>query len=163
MTTLRTANLLGALALMIVDRIKAEVEGGLGHGGEAPGALITIGHEPGLSNDLLRQALGLTHSGTVRLVDRLQREGLVTRRPGTDGRTVALYLTASGETVRHQLLRKRAATLDPLVSTLSAQQVEVLDGILEQMLQQAFNTPSDAYHICRWCDEQACHICPMER
>src|SRR4051794_41929024 len=48
------------------------------------------------SIDLLRQVLGLTPSGAVRLVDRLAADGLVRRTPGPDGRQVAVVLTARG-------------------------------------------------------------------
>lgn len=159
----RTANLLGALSLAIVDRMRAATEHDLGYGGEAPAALATIGHGPGQSNDALRQALGLTHSGTVRLIDRLQKEGLVERRPGRNKRTVALFLTASGEAARVQLLRKRGESLDPLIGLLSFEEVAALDVLLERMLKHIPTAPTDAYHICRLCNEVACGDCPMDR
>lgn len=163
MSDQRTANLLGALALTVVDRIRRATEGRLGHGGEAPAALITIGHEPGLSNDLLRSALGLTHSGTVRLVDRLQRDGLVERRAGPDGRTIALYLTEGGRAVRTQLLSERAQALAPLIGQLTPEERAMFENILEKLVQSVPVVPTDAYQVCRLCDEQACSDCPMER
>lgn len=163
MSKQRTANLLGALALAISDRMRSATENRLGHGGEAPAALITIGHEPGLSNDRLRNALGLTHSGTVRLINRLQAALLVERRSGPDGRTVALHLTNEGEVTRSQLLAERAQTLGPLVEQLTAEECEMFDNLVERLLQSIPDDPTDAYHVCRLCDEQACADCPMER
>lgn len=163
MTHLRAANLLGALALAVVDRMRSATEVRLGHGGEAPAALITIGHEPGLSNDLLRVALGLTHSGTVRLVDRLQRDGLVERRSGPDGRTVALHLTVTGSAARADLLDGRGDTLAPLVGQLTTQELGLFENLLEKLLQSVPTTATDAYHVCRLCDEHACGDCPMDR
>ena len=46
-----------------------------------PAALCVIGHEPGLSIDFLARVLGMSHPGTVRLVDRLETDGLIKRRP----------------------------------------------------------------------------------
>ena len=51
---------------------------------------------PDPSIDLLRQVLGITHSGAVRLVDRLERAGHVRRVPGSGRRTTAIRLTAAG-------------------------------------------------------------------
>lgn len=163
MSEQRTANLLGALALAVVDRMRRATEVRLGHGGEASAALITIGHEPGLSNDLLRSALGLTHSGAVRLVDRLQRDGLVERRAGPDGRTIALHLTASGKSARAQLLAERALALAPLVGQLSSKELGKFEELLEKLLLSVPVVAADAYTVCRLCDEQACTDCPMDR
>ena len=46
--------------------------------------------------DLLRQVLGLTSSGTVRLVDRMAESGYVRRGPGPDGRSTSISLTGAG-------------------------------------------------------------------
>ena len=52
-------------------------------GPSAPAALNALeGYLGGEPIDTLRQVLGLTHSGAVRLVDRLVAEGLAERRPG---------------------------------------------------------------------------------
>jgi MarR family transcriptional repressor of emrRAB len=88
-------NLLGALSLAVMDRIEQGARDVIGHAGETPAALIVIGYGP-ITNDKLRRILGLSHSGTVRLVDRLVSDRLVERRPGKDGREVALHLTAKG-------------------------------------------------------------------
>ena len=85
----RTANLLGALALTVADRIAT---------GSDAAALITLrNYAEGEPLDLLRRALALSHPGVVRLADRLERRGLVERyRSERDGRAVALRLTRAG-------------------------------------------------------------------
>src|SRR3569623_1664930 len=90
------ANLLGALSLAVMDRIEQGARDVVGRGGETPAALVVIGYGQGMTNDQLRRILGLSHSGTVRLVDRLVSDQLVERRPAKDGREVALFLTATG-------------------------------------------------------------------
>src|SRR5947207_15829811 len=58
-------------------------------------ALTLVSSHSGSSVDWLRGRIGLTQSGTVRLVDRLQAAGLLDRsRAG--GRGVALAVTAEG-------------------------------------------------------------------
>ena len=162
MTIERTSNLLGALSLAVSDRIRAVAAHGLGHGGETPAALIVIGHEPGLSNDMLRKILALSHSGAVRLIDRLQADGLVERRKGKDGRAVALYLTEIGDALRVDILKNREVILVPIVERLSIQDKKRLTAILEKMLRNLPKTEVDTYSICRLCDEGACQSCPME-
>jgi DNA-binding MarR family transcriptional regulator len=71
-------------------------------------ALTLISSHAGSSIEWLRPRVGLTQSGTVRLVDRLESEGLV-RRGGGTGRAVALTLTRAGAArlVRWNAARER--------------------------------------------------------
>jgi MarR family transcriptional regulator, negative regulator of the multidrug operon emrRAB len=89
MSLARTANLLGAIALSLADDILETAERHVAHGGCTPAALCVIGHELGLSTDFPARVLRMSHPGTVRLVDRLEADGLIQRRPNKDGRTVA--------------------------------------------------------------------------
>jgi hypothetical protein len=77
----RTANLLGAVALALTDRT-AEAFANAGSGSESGAAALSalhhFLHDPSI--DRVRQVLGLTHSGTVRLVDRLALASTVARR-----------------------------------------------------------------------------------
>src|SRR5262245_8749296 len=136
MTTKRTANLLGALALTCVDQMKTAAERRLGQGGETPAALTTIGHVPGLSVDTLRRIVGLTHSGAVRLLGRLTSEGLVERRNGQDGRTLALHLTAEGARLRRELIKDRTKPLEAALSKLPRHDLRRFDDILQKLLYQ---------------------------
>ena len=89
----RASNLLGALAVALGDDISAATEGVAGHAAASPAAIVTVGGEPGQTIESLRRALELSHSGTVRLLDRLEDEGIVERREGKDGRSAAIFLT----------------------------------------------------------------------
>src|SRR5262249_50745048 len=83
----RAANLLGALSLAVADRAADAVAAAAGRAEAAPAALSALLHfldRPAV--DLLRQVLGLTSSGTVRLLDRLTEAGYGPRGPGADGR-----------------------------------------------------------------------------
>ena len=53
MSHARTANLLGAIALGLADKILDTAKGHVAHGGCTPAALSVIGHEPGQSIDFL--------------------------------------------------------------------------------------------------------------
>ncbi len=160
----RSLNLLGALALSIVDALNAVVTANTG-GGETPAALVTLGAEPGLSINELRQILNLSHPGTVRLIDRLETQGLVERRSGTDGRTLALFLTEAGFERRQAILAERRQQLQVAVQSLSAAERKQLTKLLEKMLAAMTTDELRAYAICRLCEEEVCpgDRCPVEQ
>jgi MarR family transcriptional repressor of emrRAB len=159
----RAANLLGAVVLGLTDEIHAACTRAAQHGGEAAAALTTIGHEPGLTNQRLSHILGLSHAGTVRLVDKLVADGLVERRPAReDGRAVALRLTPSGKKRRMSLLTDRQNGLVSVIGRLTEREQAQLSTLLEKIL---VDLPRDEIHgfaICRLCEDQVCVPCPIE-
>ena len=159
--TNRTANLLGAVGLAVADRIHESARQILKHSGETPAALVVIGYGLGPSNDQLRHILGLSHPGTVRLVDRLVEEGLVERRRGQDKREVALYATKKGQAVRQALLEGRLQSIRPLLSPLSAKDQDALGVLLHKLLASMDTTDLDRKTLCRLCDDRVCENCPI--
>lgn len=161
----RTLNLLGALALSMMDALNAAVESSAGYGGETPAALVTLGAEPGLSINELRHILNLSHPGTVRLIDRLETQGLVERRAGTDGRTLALFLTDAGDERRSAILSERQRQLQLAVDSLTPNERKQLTKLLEKMLTAMTTSELRAFAICRLCDEATCpgDRCPVEQ
>jgi DNA-binding MarR family transcriptional regulator len=161
----RTLNLLGALVLSVVDALNSVVEVNAGYGGEAPAALVTLGADPGLSINSLRQILNLSHPGTVRLIDRLETQGLVERRSGTDGRTLALFLTEAGHERRKAILVKRRQQLQLAISALTGNDRKQLTKLLEKMLAAMTTSELRNSTICRLCEEEVCPAdrCPVEQ
>lgn len=160
--SLRAANLLGAAVLGLHDELRAAAESSTGRAGEGPAALVVLGHQPGLSNDTLSRLLGLSHTGSVRVVDRLVMDGLVERRPSpVDRRAVALHLTAAGEAARREILDERAAVMGSLVKCLSLPDQAKLTDLLGKLLQVVSRDDAHKLRICRLCDVQACGDCPI--
>lgn len=157
----RTANLLGVVGLAVADRIEETARDILSHSGETPAALVVIGYGFGPSNDQLRRTLGLSHPGTVRLVDRLVADGLVERRRGQDRRTIALFLTDAGDAVRHKLLKGRLAAIRPLLGNLSDAERETFGALLHKMLSSMDTTDLERCNLCRLCDDSVCIDCPI--
>ncbi len=159
----RLLNLAGAWALAVNDAQQGAVTSATGHSGAIPSALVTIGAFPGQTIEELRQALGLTHSGAVRLVDRLVEAGWLERRPGEGGRAVSLVLTPGGREVERELLSERegaiAALLDPLNDTDRHQ----LEALLEKMLDSRARVRCDPRYVCRLCERRTCVPCPVSR
>ncbi|MEI6641446.1 MAG: MarR family transcriptional regulator [Novosphingobium sp.] len=157
----RTANLLGVVGLAVADRIGEAARDILRRSGETPAALVVIGYGLGPSNDQLRRTLGLSHPGSVRLVDRLVADGLVERRPGQDRRAIALYLTPEGSALRETLLKGRLAAIKPLLAPLTSAEQDALAGLLHKMLAGLPNTDLERCTLCRLCDDSVCTDCPI--
>ena len=104
--------------------------------------------------DQLRAALGLTHSGAVRLVDRLEEDGLV-RRARAGGRAVAPDLTARGRRALTRLERVRLEASAELLTPFSASKREQLELLLRRMLAAQTANEADLNRICRLCSFEA--------
>jgi DNA-binding MarR family transcriptional regulator len=162
----QTGNLLGALALVVVDRTADAIEREVGLSGSQAAAISAMYHflaSP--SVDLLRQVLGLTSSGTVRLVDRLEADGYVTREPGPDGRTTTVALTAAGRRAGAGVAEARADTLERCLDGLDPRDRVALGSLLGTVLSSLVRPPGATRWICRLCDTGACGrergLCPV--
>jgi MarR family transcriptional repressor of emrRAB len=162
------ANALGALSLVVADRMSSAVESIAGLGPSAPAALAAL-HEflDGGSVTQLSSVLGLTHSGTVRLVDRLGVKGLVERAGAQDGRAVSIVLTRTGRRLALRILQAREKTLTSAMSALTSDEVDKLAATLDTMLATATRARAEersSAHsqnrsqpwLCRLCDFAAC-------
>jgi DNA-binding MarR family transcriptional regulator len=139
-----------------------------GHSFTAAAALSALLHFlDGPTIDQLRQVLGLTPSGTVRLVDRLVESGYVVRGSGSDGRSTALALTDEGRLAAETVSRARADLLVDLLSRLAPDEQAQLDQIAQKLLVSMKRAPGSTRWICRVCDTQACGrddgLCPFLR
>ena len=160
----RTANLLGAAVTALNDELGAATASAAEHGAAFPAALVSVHGAPGLSIERLRRILGLSHSGTVRLLDRLEREGAVQRRAGQDGRSVAVHLTAQGRRQVRTILDRRRSVMRTALELLTPAEQDQLGHLVEKLLAGMTRDREHADHICRLCDEAACPIaaCPVE-
>ncbi|MEM9622001.1 MAG: MarR family transcriptional regulator, partial [Pseudomonadota bacterium] len=145
----------------VADRIQKSTRDLLKHTGETSAALVVIGYGLGPSNDELRKVLGLSHSGTVRLVDRLVADGLVERRAGSDARAVALYVSKRGKALREKILKGRLASMAPLLETLTDSEQDQLAALLHKMLSSLETTDLERRTLCRLCDNRVCTDCPI--
>ena len=161
------ANVLGALSLVVADRMNAAVEAVAALGPSAPAALAAL-HEflDGGSVTQLSSVLGLSHSGAVRLVDRLAVEGLVERIGAEDGRAVSVVLTSRGRRVALRICQARSKALTSALSALTSDEVDNLAAALDTMLttvtlaraeeRSAHSHDRPQPWLCRLCDFAAC-------
>ena len=131
----QTANLLGALSLVIADRMAdamTEAGGRPSSGAAALSALLHFLDRPTV--DLLRQVLGLTSSGTVRLVDKMAESGYVQRGPADDGRATSVSLTPAGQAAAERVAAARAGVLLDALDALAPAEREVLRQLMSKLL-----------------------------
>jgi DNA-binding MarR family transcriptional regulator len=152
-----TANLLGALVLSLHDRMAEAIEDASGQvesGAATLSAMADFLDRPTIGR--LRAVVGLTPSGAVRLVDRLEEERHLVRGPGADARSRSLELTPSGRRAAGKLRRARADVMRDALSGLSEADRRRLDRLLARLLVQLIRGPGAERWMCRLCDTGAC-------
>jgi len=159
-------NIVGALTLALSDAVGSATEAASGQTGATPAALVSLldllaGH----SVDDLRQAIDVTHSGGVRLIDRLVRDGLAERRPGADARSVAIVLTSRGKRLAWRTQAARRSALADVLGVLDERERTQLEAITEKLIgavvslrldDRANGDASPGGYLCRLCDPVGC-------
>ena len=136
--------------------MRTGVEGALGWGGAGPAALVHLAAHPGESAEALHRVLGISQPGTAQVVERLVDQGRLERRPGRDGRTQALHLTARGRRTAGRLIERRAEALGTLLAPLTDRERAQLTPLLEKIVAGLADDRPEALRTCRLCDREAC-------
>jgi MarR family transcriptional regulator, negative regulator of the multidrug operon emrRAB len=160
----RTANLLGAAALVLSDVFLSSVTAAASASPSAAAALVILDRTPGLSVTELGRRVGLSQPAAARMVEGLERQGMV-RRERTWGRWVAVRPTEAGTQAARGLLSARADALREALGELEDDEQADLDRLLAKLLAGLHRVPGDADRLCRLCDRGACvnqgQICPV--
>ena len=166
MNEIQNRNVFGAFALMVSDEI---IQASSSQAPQAPqagptaSALALLAHMPGLSIRMLSVGVGLSHAGTVRLVDRLATEGLIERRDhSSDGRTRSLFLTEAGKTVSVDVLNSRDRVIAEALAALTHEEVRFLGDISARVLRARLESLEHSYRVCRLCCYEGCPNCPID-
>jgi DNA-binding MarR family transcriptional regulator len=159
-----TANLLGAVVVAFGDELADTLSADSGHGCSDAAALLSVHYRDPLTVSALSRIVGLTHAGTVRLVDRLEDRGSLRRRPGPDGRSVSLELTPAGRRAAVALQRGRLDLLERVLSPLDSTERDQLHRLLDKLLDNVTRDRRHARHLCRLCDHERCRNgdCPVD-
>jgi len=161
----RLVNLVGAWTLGMADAIKDATEAAAGMTGAAPAALVALREFlGGRTTEDLAQAVGITHSGAVRLINRLVEAGLVERRPGPDGRSGSIVLTARGRALSRKVGGSRAEAIEAALEGLDGDDGQALlrlvegltAGITLSRVRARARRDEPAAWLCRLCDFGAC-------
>lgn len=158
-------NLVGAFSLALSSGIEQQIAGLGLRSQSAASALVTIRNHPNDTIEVLRGVLKLTHSGAGRLVNGLEKDGLVVRRPNPeDSRAVTIRLTAKGKRQSERVLSARSELIGTVMQALDDEQKAALTPIMESALGSLAADIPGARRICRLCDECVCRPlgCPVE-
>jgi DNA-binding MarR family transcriptional regulator len=153
----QAANLLGALALVLSDRLEGaltEADRLAENDAVALSALHHFLESP--SVDLLAQVLGLSSSGTVRLVDRLEEAGLVRRETGADGRVTSVALTTAGRRRAQAVTRARMDLMEQALGPLTPSERRQFSELAGKILAHLIRPPGATRWMCRLCDLVEC-------
>ncbi|HEX8053753.1 MAG TPA: MarR family transcriptional regulator, partial [Thermoleophilaceae bacterium] len=99
-------NVIGAMAIALADTLRTATEAAAEMPASFPAALAALRTwASGRTVDVLAEGLRVSHSRTVRVVDRLERDGLARRRPDPeDARAVRVELTPAGRRAADRVL-----------------------------------------------------------
>ena len=162
-------NVIGAMVVALGDRLRAATENAADMPASYPAALSALRTwATGKPVDVLADGLRLSHSRAVRVVDRLEDDGLARRWPNPDDRrAVRLELTAAGRRAADRVMSARAAALEQALSGLTGEQRALLGELAASVLGEVTLGRRDARGICRLCDPVACGHdsgrCPVTR
>jgi len=153
----QAANLLGAMSLLVTDRVHDAVtrHGHATNDATALSALLHLAGDPTI--DRLAHVIGLSSSGTVRLVDRLEQEGFVRRTGDEDGRTTVVLLTAAGRRRAKAITVDRREVLDDALAVLSPAERRQFGELAGRVTAGLIRPEAGAVRwTCRLCDTSAC-------
>lgn len=163
------ANRLGAAAVTLSDAIREATESATGMAGGLPAALVSLREwADGRSVDVLAEAMRVSHSRAVRVVDRLEAAGLARRESDpTDGRRALVWLEPAGQELAQRALDARSRVLQAAVVKLDTEDLDHLERLVGALLDVTTVDVRAARGTCRLCDAHACgHFdgtCPVSR
>ena len=99
------------------------------------GSLMSLWREDGLRVIDLGRRAGLEPSTMTGLLDRMERDGLVGRRPDpADRRVLKIFLTETGANIRETVIGIVDRTLAGVFSGVDADEIDALKGLLRKVL-----------------------------
>ncbi len=108
-------------------------------------AILWLGRDGALTMGDLARRLGVTEKTVTGVVDRLERQGHLTReRSSTDRRVVHCRLTEDGQATWHRLERLVSQGMRQFLGILDAGDRKALFSILEKLLQRIDAPPTPA-------------------
>jgi len=132
---------IGEFANALKDKLDNALTDITGLSPSACSAIVHIGHEPHLPIERLRKLLELQHSSVVRLIDRLEAQGIVSREKGRirDLRQVSLSLSSIGEEYFSKILKTRHEILNNVIADFSDDEKQTLSHFMMRLTLPVIN------------------------
>lgn len=156
-------NALSALMLQIGDATDQAIRDAVDLSDRELAALVLVRNRAGCSVNWLHARLGLTQSGAVRLLDRLQSLGLIERTRTAGHREVRLTVTAPGDRVVARGTAARAHAVDRQLAGLGPAERDTFMALAARALAGQSRSRDEGDEACRLCDWRVCTPdCPMD-
>ncbi|MBO6816412.1 MAG: winged helix DNA-binding protein [Rhizobiaceae bacterium] len=141
---LHLGDAIGVFANSVTTRLNEAVTQVSGLSPSACAAIVKVGTEPDKPIDHLRKALSLQHSSAVRLIKRLETQGLLDRNRGYGGdmRHVRLTLTPAGEECLAKIVSARCKILRQMVNSLDENGQEKLREQISHLMSAIQRSPA---------------------
>ncbi len=131
--TLSTADRLRPVLLQVGRELRREARE-VGISPEQVSLLVAIKYSPGIGIRELAARERVSPPALSNRVDRLERDGLVSRTPSTsDRRRVGITLTDDGQRVLRRVRSRRTAWLATRLRGLSQEELEAVDAAIEPL------------------------------
>ncbi len=157
-------NALGAFARALSDKIDDAWVLTSGKSTAACYAINQIGCEPGSSIKTLSGMLGIEHSSLVRLLDHLERDGLIERvNDQVDKRGKKIFLSAKGESLWTDMINARRRVVEPMTGLLDDKELGTLIKLVGKLMPAVVRGGDDQHYVCRLCELEICpqEMCPV--
>jgi DNA-binding MarR family transcriptional regulator len=97
--------------------------------------LLALWARDGMTQAELSRVVAIEPPTVVRTIDRMVRDGLVSRAPDPDdGRLSRIYLTERGRSLRDELVPLAAAVNEEILNRLTATEARTLRGLLAKLV-----------------------------
>ncbi|NIJ52240.1 MarR family winged helix-turn-helix transcriptional regulator [Dyadobacter arcticus] len=162
-TQLLLGNRLGALANAISDRLQRDLIPTQTVGNSQLSVLVILHSFPGATVEDMSQALDLSHSNLVRVVEQLRQMALLEKKRGKDSRSNALFIAPAGENILTDFYRQRDTQMQTVLNVLTGDEQRTLAALVNKMLTNFPDGHENDGRICRYCDIDLCSRadCPM--
>lgn len=153
-------NQIAAFARGLNTHVERELEASFGRSLSELTALVSIQNCDQFHIGWLAQTLSLQHSSAVRVVDRLEKDGLIARLDKDAKKQVGLKITKAGATLAKKILALRAKATESYLSAINSEQQSALAAIIEPVITARTTSKIELYQYCALCDDGACTNCP---
>ncbi|MBE3598941.1 MAG: MarR family transcriptional regulator [Limnochordaceae bacterium] len=110
----------------------------------------------------LADGLHMTPPAVTKLVDRLVRKGLVTRKERADDRrSVEIALTDSGRRAVERIRERRSRIFEMILSRMSPEDQQQLEHALRAFLAAGLNDTAVVEALCLRCGDESTPDCPL--
>ena len=148
------APLFAAVATGLHDELRPATEAAAGAVATGPALLVCALQRPGAATHELARAVGLSRSGAVRALDRLEMSGLVLRRDASDHRSSLVWLSPAGVEAAQRVLDARQRVAGEVLACLPPSSRPALLWALELLAAELSGRGGPA--LCRLCDLDGC-------